>query len=46
LASDIEKRKMAVRTVLAIMLEPEAEGGQQEWELALLNEKSITNEKV
>jgi len=37
LVSNIEKRKMADKTVLAIILEPEAEGGEQEWELALLN---------
>jgi hypothetical protein len=37
LVSDIEKRKMADKNVLAIILEPDAYGGMQEWELALLN---------
>jgi hypothetical protein len=37
LVSDIEKRKMTYKNVLAIILEPESDGGMQEWELALLN---------
>ena len=36
---------MTDKNVLALILEPEADGGMQEWELALLNSKSVTDEK-
>jgi len=37
LASVIEKRKMAEKSVLAIIVETAADGRTQEWELALSN---------